>query len=129
MGRGRTPDKQCPSCPDVFWTQVGLDEHLRIGQHNTNAVTIRRIPGSTARPAPVKKPQPAPAPVKKAEPELSPTRLAASQAQGYRLAARNNARRFRCDECGHESTPAGVGVHQKFSGHTGRTELELEKAA
>lgn len=28
-----------------------------------------------------------------------------------------------CDECGRVSTPAGIGSHQKASGHVGRTSL------
>jgi len=41
---------------------------------------------------------------------------------GLKVAALNNARRRRCKECGYESTPAGVGTHQKAWGHVGWTE-------
>lgn len=45
------------------------------------------------------------------------------QDAGRRIAAHNNSRRRRCDECGHESTAAGIGSHQKAKGHQGLTDV------
>lgn len=100
FGKNATPTHSCSRCPDRFFTRVGLDEHTRLGQHNTQGYTRRWTTGS-----------------------FSPEGLAAQKERGRQISMQNNARRVRCDGCGHESTPAGVGVHQHYSGHTGRTEL------
>lgn len=91
------PTRACPVCGDAFYTRVGLDEHVRLGQHNQT--TRRWITG-----------------------KVSPAGLANLQDWGRQIAALNNSRRRRCNDCGHESTPAGVGLHQMHTGHTGWTE-------
>lgn len=106
FGKNALPTHSCSRCTDRFFTRVGLDEHIRLGQHNTQGYTGRWATGC-----------------------YSPEGLAVQQAKGRKLAAQNNARRVRCDGCGHESTPAGVGIHQHYTGHTGRTELSREQAA
>jgi len=40
---------------------------------------------------------------------------------GRAKAAVNNTYSRRCDDCGRLSTPAGLGMHQKHTGHTGWT--------
>jgi len=45
-----------------------------------------------------------------------------TQENGRRIAALNNTRRRRCDQCSLVSTVAGLGIHQKATGHTGWTE-------
>jgi hypothetical protein len=82
----------CLTCGDSFFTQVGLAEHVRLGQHNQ---TVRLWVGG-----------------------VSP----ALRENGLRVAQLNNSRRRRCDGCGLVSTPAAVGIHQKFTGHTGWAE-------
>jgi uncharacterized OB-fold protein len=94
-----TPSKTCPTCGDMFFTQVGLDEHVRLGTHRPR-VTIRWITG-----------------------KLPPAVFASRQETGRRVAALNNARRRRCDACGHVTTPAALGSHQRFTGHIGWTEI------
>lgn len=101
FGRNSKPKNACPDCSDRFFTQVGLDEHVRLGVHDTQGFAVRRV---------AQAPAPAPAP-------------AQSWARG--MAARNNARRFRCGECPLVSTPSGVAIHQKSTGHVGSTELAL----
>lgn len=32
-GREATPSRACETCGETFWTQVGLDEHVRRGDH------------------------------------------------------------------------------------------------
>lgn len=97
LSRSETPNKVCPRCSDRFFTQVGLDEHLRTGDH---AHTTRRwVTG-----------------------KLSPTGLAALQERGRTIAAQNNARRRSCDTCGRVTTPAALGIHQRSTGHTGWAE-------
>jgi hypothetical protein len=46
-------------------------------------------------------------------------------ARGWRgpKRVRANERRFRCAICPMESTPAGIGLHHRYSGHVGRVEL------
>ena len=34
-GREATPQRKCDTCGEPFWTQVGLDEHVRRGDHST----------------------------------------------------------------------------------------------
>lgn len=40
-----------------------------------------------------------------------------------RVARQVNSRRRKCQECGMESHPAGIGKHQKASGHSGYMDL------
>jgi hypothetical protein len=90
-------DKICRDCGDAFYTNVGLAEHMRIGAH-VPRVTRRWTTGV-----------------------VSPAGLARLQERGRQIAAENNARRRRCDTCGLVSTSAGIGTHQKFTGHIGWT--------
>jgi hypothetical protein len=53
----------------------------------------------------------------------TPPSKRASARGGQRGAKATNSARVRCDECGRESTPGGLGAHQRTSGHTGRTRL------
>ena len=94
------PRKPCPECGERFFTTVGLDEHIRVGVHGNTNLVVR---WSTGR--------------------LSPAAAAARQEHGRQIAARNNARRRSCHGCGHVSTPAAIGSHQRASGHTGWTEV------
>jgi hypothetical protein len=98
VGSRQTPTKVCAICDDRFFTQVGLDEHLRLNQHNRT--TRRWVTG-----------------------KHSPANLATLQVTGRRVAELNNARRRRCNGCGLVSTPAAVGIHQKVKGHIGLTEI------
>lgn len=94
------PTRRCPRCSDVFYTQVGLDEHMRLGRHRRQAYARRWING------------------------FSPEGLVAQQERGRQIAAQNNARHRRCEGCGRVSTLAGLALHQKHSGHTGWSEVE-----
>lgn len=94
-----TPQRKCLTCGDTFWTQVGLDAHIADGKHDR--YTRRWVTGF-----------------------YSPAGRVVVQETARRLAAVTNARRRRCDACGHTSTPAGVGTHQHYTGHVGWTELE-----
>jgi hypothetical protein len=97
LGDAATPSKVCRLCGDSFWTQVGLDEHVRVGQHNR--MRRRWVTGS-----------------------VSPAALVVLQQRGREIAAENNARRRRCGGCDLTSTPSGLGLHQKATGHTGWAE-------
>jgi hypothetical protein len=96
-GSTAVPTKICPTCGDRLWTQVGLDEHIRLGDHN--GTTRRWVTG-----------------------RVSPAGLAALQERGRQIAALNNARRRRCVQCGYVSTPAAMGNHLKLTGHATWTE-------
>ncbi len=52
----------------------------------------------------------------------SPAQVAAWKEAGQRIAATNNARRRGCADCGLVSSPAGIGIHQKATGHAGWTD-------
>lgn len=52
----------------------------------------------------------------------SPAQVAAWRQTGLRVAALNNTGRRRCDDCDLTSTPGGLGVHQKATGHSGWSE-------
>lgn len=95
------PDKLCGTCGAVFFTAVGLNEHARLGCGNGHGspVTVRRLW------------------------RLSAAGREALAERGRQVTALNNSRRVRCAECEKVSTPAAIGVHQKYTGHTGRTEL------
>ncbi len=92
-----TPQKECRACGDKFWTQVGLDEHVRLGNHGQT--TRRWVTGT-----------------------VSPAGLKSLRKRGLEISAENNARRRRCT-CGLVSTPAGLGLHQKSTGHVGWAEV------
>ena len=51
VGHRATPTKICDTCGESFWTQVGLDEHLRRGDHTR----LRRRWGATCSPATIRK--------------------------------------------------------------------------
>ncbi|WP_205474446.1 hypothetical protein [Nocardioides sp. SYSU D00038] len=90
--------KVCPTCGNGFFTQVGLDEHVRVGKHDR--LSRRWVTG-----------------------RVSPAGLLGLQERGRQVAQLNNSRRRRCVNCGVVSTPAGIGAHQKASGHGGWTEV------
>lgn len=92
-----TPRKKCSACGQHFFTQVGLDEHLRLGDHT--GLVRRWTTGG----------------------RFSPAGLASMQERGRAIAAANNAQRRRCS-CGRVSTPAGLALHQMSSGHVGWSE-------
>jgi hypothetical protein len=98
-GQNAVPTKICRTCGDAFFTQIGLDAHIAEGKHDR--YTRRWVTGV-----------------------FSPAVLPLMQENARALAAVTNARRRRCSDCGHESTPAGVGSHQTHTGHVGWTELE-----
>jgi hypothetical protein len=91
--------KKCPTCEARFFTQVGLDEHVRNGEHSNQNMSRRWREGG------------------------SPAQVAARKQTGLRLALLNNARRRRCDECGMVSTPAALGMHLRATGHARWTDL------
>lgn len=93
------PTHLCTVCGDTFYTRVGLAEHVRIGTHSR--YTRRWVTGF-----------------------FSPVALPVLQEVGRRIAAQNNARRRRCNECGHTTTPGPLALHQNASGHTGWTDVE-----
>ena len=95
------PDKACAACGAAFYTNVGLAEHRRLGCGNGHGSPVR---------------------VRRRR-RYTDAGRSSLQERGRQVAARNNARRVRCGTCGHVSTPSGVGLHQRFTGHTGRTEL------
>lgn len=104
-GRGgaSTPNRPCPlGCGATFWTGVGAEEHARLGCESS--------PG--ARPVEVSRNW-----------RRSAHGKAGLHKRGLAVTALNNSKRFACAECGKESTPAGIGLHQRYSGHIGRTEL------
>jgi hypothetical protein len=92
------PTRRCTTCGDTFYTQVGLDEHVRLDRHNGQ--TRRWITG-----------------------RVSPDGLLRLQERGRQIAAQNNARRRMCKDCDRISTPAAIGLHQKNTGHVGWIEL------
>ena len=47
---------------------------------------------------------------------------------GLRVTALNNNRRFQCGDCDKTSTPSGIALHQRYTGHVGRTEIEAKEA-
>lgn len=100
-GGGTMPDKRCQACGAQFYTQVGIDEHTRLGCGNSNGsqVTVYRPRTYTE------------------------AGRASLQERGRQVAALMNSQRVRCGGCELVSTPAGVGVHQRFTGHTGRVVL------
>lgn len=100
-GAAATPRRRCPRCGAAFHTRVGLDEHARVGCGNGagSPVRVRRTWRHTE------------------------ARRAAMSENGRAVTALNNSRRVRCDTCGLISTPSGVGTHQAFIGHVGRTEV------
>lgn len=83
--------KACPACGHRFFTSAALYEHRE----------------SCLPPLP-------PTP-----PRVSPAGYAKQQERGRQIAAENNAKRRRCDTCDHTSTAAGLGAHQKSTGHVG----------
>lgn len=97
LGAVQVPTRVCPICSDTFFTQVGLDEHVRLGNHG--CLSRRWVTG-----------------------KISPAGLVSLRERGRRVAALNNTRRRRCS-CGHESNAPGVGLHQKATGHTGWSEV------
>lgn len=94
-----TPRKPCPTCGERFFTNTGLDEHIRLGQHTNRDLRIRWVTG-----------------------RFSPAALPILQERGRTIAAQNNARRRSCCGCDLVTTPAALGMHQRASGHTGWTE-------
>lgn len=105
LGSYGVPTRKCPvGCGAMFFTRVGVEEHTRLGCGNGHGspVHCRKLPSAAQR--------------------------AARSAAGLAVVALNNARRVKCS-CGKVSTPAGIGVHQRFSGHAGRTELGEPLAA
>jgi hypothetical protein len=94
------PTKLCRSCGALFFTSVGLDEHHRLGCGNGHGspVTVRKLW------------------------RMTPARKAALEVRGLHVTALNNSRRIRCVECGKVSTPSGLALHQRGTGHTGRVE-------
>lgn len=105
-GNGATPDRRCPAgCGARFFTRVGVEEHTRQGCGNGHG-----SPVSCRRAFP------------------SAKQKAAWSASGKRVTALNNERRVRCS-CGKVSTPAGVALHQRYSGHEGKAELGEPLAA
>lgn len=50
-------------------------------------------------------------------------RVLALRQTGLAVTALNNARRIRCHGCELVATPGPITVHQRATGHTGRTEL------
>lgn len=97
-GGGTLPDKACRSCGALFYTRTGLAEHDRLGCRNGHgsALTVYRPRTYT---------------------EEGRNNL---QERGRQVAAELNARRVRCVPCGRVSTPAGVALHQRATGHTGK---------
>ncbi len=91
--------KACSDCGHRFFTSLALYGHMQ--EHHP--------------------PTPPPRPERPSN--FSPAGLVRQQARGRQIAAENNARRRRCDGCGHISTPAGIGNHQKYTGHEGWTEV------
>lgn len=99
-GDSATPDRRCPAgCGARFFTRVGVEEHTRPGCGNGHG-----------------------SPVKCRRVFPSPKQKAAWAVSGKRVTALNNARRVRCDEREMVSSPSGIGSHQHFTGHRGRTE-------
>ncbi|WP_372734879.1 hypothetical protein [Nocardioides sp.] len=97
------PKRPCPTgCGARFFTRVGVEEHVRLGCTTGSPVHCRKLP--------------------------SKAQTAARRATGLAVTARTNARRVQC-ACGKVSTPAGIGLHQHYSGHVGRTELGEPLAA
>lgn len=94
------PGRCCPvGCGARFFTTVGVEEHTRLGCGNGHGSPVscrRALPSAKQR--------------------------AAWVATGQQVTALNNSRRVRCDECEKVSTPSGIGSHQHFTGHVGRTE-------
>ena len=93
------PRRACPECGVRFFTAVGLEEHVRAGDHGTTVVRSWVTGG------------------------VSPAGLIALQEAGRKVAALNNSRRRSCHGCGHVSTPSGIALHQQGSGHVGWTEV------
>ena len=86
----------CPQCPARFFTSGGLAEHMTDAHPKPNPACRHRY-NWTAKGA------------------------ASMSRSGRRTAAQVNALRRRWDRCGKVSTPAGIGLHQKYSGHSGWT--------
>ncbi|HET7327655.1 MAG TPA: hypothetical protein VFJ14_10285 [Nocardioidaceae bacterium] len=89
-GREATPQRKCSTCGETFWTQVGLDEHLRRGDHRR----VNRRWGAPRTPT--------------IRSDVDPRF--------------GNATRRRCCFCGKVSTPAGIALHHKYTGHAGWVE-------
>ena len=105
---------------------MGLDEHVRVGDHSRLAVrwTKPRQPEEPDRrpTSPVPSATPTRKPYRLSEAGLRALRISGAKT-GKAVAALNNSRRRRCDGCGMVTTPAALGAHQKHSGHTGWTEV------
>jgi hypothetical protein len=97
IGERSVPTKVCTVCGDAFFTEVGLSEHIRLGNHGR--FSRRWVTGA-----------------------ISPAHLASLQECGRRVAQLNNSRRRCCEGCGLTTTAAALGAHQKASGHTGWAE-------
>lgn len=118
------PTKTCPTCGDMFFTQVGLDEHTRLGQHY-------RFTGHLHPPRKAEEPAGRP---RNAAPSPTPTPVPSAPERGYRMSEAALARmrhvgrtvaaiRRRCNDCQRVLGCGGMGLHQKASGHTGWTEV------
>lgn len=100
-GNYSQPKKPCAKCGAKFFTNVGLDEHVRLGCSNATGspVTVRRRWW------------------------ITPAGQAILRERGRKVTALNNSRRVRCTECGRVSTPSGIGSHQRATNHVGKAEL------
>lgn len=87
------PRRICPTCGARFFTGVGLDEHTRLGCVGGGGpvVIVRR--------------------------GYSPETRATWAENGRAVAALNNSRREACPTCGKSSTPSGLALHRRASGH------------
>ncbi len=98
--------KACRVCGWRFFTVAGLHEHEDAGGCTPPGPAQTEAAPIGAKQTSIREPSAA---------------QAALQDTGRRVAALNNSRRRRCDGCGHESTAPGIGLHQKYHGHTGWT--------
>jgi len=121
-GSTQIPTKVCPTCGDTFFTQVGLNEHLRLGEHTRLTVRQTTPRGHEKAARQPRRPKGSPTPPKareKASRRFSDEGLERLRQVGNRLASL----RRRCDGCGRVLGCGAMGLHQKASGHTGWTEM------
>lgn len=104
-GQNGIPERPCPAgCGALFFTRVGVAEHVRLGCGDHPFVVTSRSLSPT-------------------EPRVrTEAQRRAWAATGAAICAKLNAQRVRCAECPKESTPAGLAAHQRFTGHLGRAE-------
>lgn len=108
-------DRACSVCGWRFFTTAALADHQLTCER-----PVRQPLEAVGAPTPVEPlEQPETAPLRRYR--YTEAGLAAMRESGLRIAALVNKHRRRC-VCGRESTPAGIGNHQKMSGHTGWTE-------